>query len=304
MTPFAVAGESVPDSDSSKLPRAGFRAVTPDFFKTFGVRMMEGRAFTEQDSSSNVKVAVVNEEFVRRFLNKDPLRARVWLQQSAEEVPIPAAFTEWQIVGVSHDTLSKSMREHIPEIQIPFWQSPSSDPVIAVRTAGNPDSMIKSIGAAVHSVDSAAILARPRTMEEIRNQVLASDRFSMVLFVSFGAIALMLATLGVYGVVSFSVASRRSEFAVRMALGANRMNLVSLVVRQGLSLAVTGLTVGLGGAYLLNQGMRSALFGVGHIDFAVLGGVALLLLLAALLACVVPAGRAASVEPMQALRTE
>jgi len=304
MAPFAVAGESVPDSDSSKLPRAGFRAVTPDFFKTFGVRMMEGRAFTEQDSSSNVKVAVVNEEFVRRFLNGDPLRARVWLQQSAEEAPIPAAFTEWQIVGVSHDTLSKSMREHIPEIQIPFWQSPSSDPVIAVRTAGNPDSMIKSIGAAVHSVDSAAILARPRTMEEIRNQVLASDRFSMVLFVSFGAIALMLATLGVYGVVSFSVASRRSEFAVRMALGANRMNLVSLVVRQGLSLAVTGLTVGLGGAYLLNQGMRSALFGVGHIDFAVLGGVALLLLLAALLACVVPAGRAASVEPMQALRTE
>jgi putative ABC transport system permease protein len=196
------------------------------------------------------------------------------------------------------------MRAHIPEIQIPFWQSPSSNPVIAVRVAGDPDSMIKSIGAAVHSVDSAAILTRPRTMEEIRNQVLASDKFSMVLFVSFGAIALMLATLGVYGVVSFSVASRRSEIAVRMALGANRLNLVALVVRQGLSLAVTGLTLGLGGAYLLNQGMRGALFGIGHIDFTVLGGVALLLLLAALLACVAPAGRAASVEPMHALRTE
>ena len=89
-----------------------------------------------------------------------------------------------------------------------------------------------------------------------------------------------------------------------MALGANRLNLVALVVRQGLSLAVTGLTLGLGGAYLLNQGMRSALFGIGHIDFTVLGGVALLLLLAALLACVAPAGRAASVEPMHALRTE
>jgi putative ABC transport system permease protein len=305
MTPFAVAGESAPGSDSSKWPKAGIGAVTPNFFKTFGVSMMEGRAFTEQDSPSNIKVAIVNEEFVRRFLNgANPLRARVWLQRSAENERIPPALTEWQIVGVSHDTLSKSMREHIPEIQIPFWQSPSSDPVIAVRTAGDPDSMIKSIGAAVHSVDSAAILARPRTMEEIRNQVLSSDRFSMVLFVSFGAIALMLATLGVYGVVSFSVASRRSEIAIRMALGANRMNLVALVVRQGLSLAVTGLTLGLGGAYLLNQGMRSALFGIGHIDFAVLGGVALLLLLAALLACVAPAGRAASVEPMQALRTE
>jgi ABC-type antimicrobial peptide transport system permease subunit len=105
-------------------------------------------------------------------------------------------------------------------------------------------------------------------------------------------------------VVSFSVASRRSEIAVRMALGANRLNMVALVVRQGLSLAVTGLTLGLGGAYLLNQGMRGALFGIGHIDFTVLGGVALLLLLAALLACVAPAERATSVEPMHALRTE
>jgi putative ABC transport system permease protein len=305
MTPFVVAGESAPDSDSFKWSKAGFGAITPDFFKTFGVCMMKGRAFTEQDSPSNVKVAIVNEEFVRRFLNgADPLRARVWLRQSAEDRRIPAAPTEWQIVGVSHDTLSKSMREHVPEIQIPFWQSPSSSPVIAVRTAGDPDSMIKSIGAAVHSVDSAAIVARPRTMEEVRNQVLASDKFSMVLFVSFGAIALMLATLGVYGVVSFSVASRRSEIAVRMALGANRLNLVALVVRQGLSLALMGLTLGLGGAYLLNQGMRGALFGIGHIDFTVLGGVALLLLLAALLACVAPAGRAASVEPMHALRTE
>jgi putative ABC transport system permease protein len=305
MTPFVVAGESAPDSDSSKWSKVGFGAITSDFFKTFGVRMMKGRPFTEQDSPSNVKVAIVNEEFVRRFLNgADPLRARVWLRQSAEDRRIPTAPTEWQIVGVSHDTLSKSMREHVPEIQIPFWQSPSSGPVIAVRTAGDPDSMIKSIGAAVHSFDSAAVLARPRTMEEVRNQVLASDKFSMVLFVSFGAIAIVLATLGVYGVVSFSVASRRSEIAVRMALGANRLNLVALVVRQGLSLALMGLTLGLGGAYLLNQGMRGALFGIAHIDFTVLGGVALLLLLAALLACVAPAGRAASVEPMHALRTE
>ena len=234
MTRIAIAGESAPDSDSSKWPNAGLGAVSPDFFKTFGVHMMEGRAFTEQDSPASVKVAIVNEEFVRTYLRgTDPLRTRIWLRQSADDEGMHATVTEWQIVGVSHDTLSKSMREHIPEIEIPFWQSPSSGPVIAVRTAGDPDSMIKSIGAAVHSVDSAAILARPRTMEEIRNQVLASDKFSMVLFVSFGAIALMLATLGVYGVVSFSVASRRSEIAVRMALGANRIDLVALIVRQG-----------------------------------------------------------------------
>jgi putative ABC transport system permease protein len=197
MTPFVVAGKSAPDSDSSKWPKAGFGAVTPDFFKTFGIQMMRGRAFTEHDVPSNAKVAIVNEEFVRRFLNgTDPLRTHVWHQQSAEDERTPATITEWQIVGVSHDTVSKAMREHIPEIYIPFWQSPSSAQIIAVRTAIDPDSMIKSIGAAVRSVDSAAILARPRTMEEIRDQVLASDKFSMVLFVSFGAIALMLATLG------------------------------------------------------------------------------------------------------------
>ena len=304
MTSLAVAGKSAPNSDSSKWPTAGFGAVTPDFFKTFGIQMMEGRGFTEQDSASDVKVAVVNEEFVRRFLNRsNPLRTRVWLRLSEHE-RIPAALIEWQIVGVSHDTLSKSMRERTPEIYIPFWQSPFSDPVIAVRTSGDPQLMIKSIGAAVRSVNSSAILVRPRTMQEIRNQVLASDKFSMVLFVSFGAIALMLATLGVYGVMSFSIAGRRSEIAVRMALGADRTNVIALVARQGLSLAVTGLTIGLGGAYLLNQGMRGTLFGIGHIDFAVLGEVALLLLLAALIACVVPAGRAASVEPMRALRTD
>jgi predicted transposase YbfD/YdcC len=305
MTPFAVGEKFAPGGGSSKWPTAGFRAITPDFFKTFGIQMMEGRAFTEQDSPSSVKVAIVNAEFVRRFLNGiDPLRAHVWLQQSVEDERTPATPTEWQIVGVSHDTLSKSMRDHVAEIYIPFWQRPSSAQIIAVRTAVDPDSMIKSIGAAVQSIDSSAILARPRTMEEIRNQVLASDRFPIVLFVSFGTIALLLATLGVYGVVSFSVARRRSEIAVRMALGANRINVVALVVRQGLSLAVAGLSLGLGGAYLLNQGMRSALLGIGRIDFAVLGGVALLFLIAALLACVAPAGCAASVEPMQALRME
>jgi len=303
--PFVVAGESFSRSDSSKWPRAGFRAVTPDFFKTFGIQMMEGRSFTEQDSPSNVRAAVVNEEFVRRFLKGvDPLRTRISLLPSEENEHIPAAITEWQIVGVSHDTLSKSMREHIPEIDIPFWQSVSSEPVIAVRTAGDPESMIRTIGAVVHSVDSSTIVSRPRTMEEIRNQVLSSDRFSMVLFVSFGVIALMLATLGVYGVVSYSVASRRGEIAVRMALGANRVNVISLVVRQGLSLAVMGLCVGLGGAYFLNRGIQSTLFGIGTVDFAVLGGVTLLLMLAALLACLVPAARAASVAPMQALRTD
>jgi putative ABC transport system permease protein len=305
MTPFAIAGVTAPDSDSSKWPKAGIGAITPNYFKTFGIRLMNGRAFNEQDSTSGVRVAVVNQTFVRRFLNGvDPLRQHVWLQQSVSGDSKPASPVEWQVVGVYHDVLSKSMRDHPPEIQIPFGQSPSPGPVIAVRTAGDPDQMLRSITAAVHSVSPAVTVAQPRTMEQIRNQVLSSDRFSMTLFLSFGTVSLLLAILGVYGVMSFSVAERTREIALRMALGANRAHLVAWFVKQGVSLAITGLGLGLVGAYLVDQGMRSMLFGEGAIDFGVLGTVVSLLLLATLTACLVPARRAASVEPMQALKAE
>lgn len=129
---------------------------------------MKGRTFNDQDVASSVNIAMVNEDFVHTYLKgSDPLRQRILIQQSeVSEAPIEA-FTEWQIVGVYHSIRSKSMREHPPEIQIPFWQAPSPGPVIAVRTSEDPDSMIKSIAAAVHSVDPTVTLAQPRTMEQI-----------------------------------------------------------------------------------------------------------------------------------------
>jgi putative ABC transport system permease protein len=164
--------------------------------------------------------------------------------------------------------------------------------------------MIRTIAAAIHSVDSAVTLARPRTMEQIRAQVLGYDRFTMILFVSFGVIALLLAALGVYGVMSFSVQERTREIAVRMALGANRARVIAKIVEEGIWMACVGLGFGLIGAWFVGRGMRSTLFGIGAIDLGVLGTVAFLLMLVALLACLVPARRAASVDPMRALRTE
>jgi putative ABC transport system permease protein len=303
-TPFAIVGEPGYE-DASTLPRADFGKITPDYFKTFGIRIVKGRSFNAQDAASGVKVAVVNEDFVRTYLKgSDPLRQFISIWQSNDSETQSVNPSEWQVVGVYHDVLSGSMREQHPEMQIPFWQSPSPQPAIAVRTAEDPDSMIKSIAAAVHSVDPKVFVVGPRTMEQIRTQVLSSDRLSLILFVSFGALALLLATLGVYGVMSFSVEGQTSEIALRMALGADRSRVVATIVRDGVVLACWGLGFGLIGACLVGQGMRSTLFGIGGTDSTVLIAVAFVLLFAALLACLLPARRAASIEPMQALRTE
>jgi len=277
----------------------------PEYFKTFGIRLLQGRPLNEQDGGSGVKAAVVNEEFVHRFLQgTNPLLHQISIQPPDAGDSAPSTPIHWQIVGVYHNVRSGSMREHPPEMLIPFSQNPSPDPVIAVRTTQDPDAMIRSIAAAIHSVDSSAILARPRTMEQIRAQVLGYDRFTMILFAGFGAIALLLAALVVYGVMAFSVAERRREIAVRMALGADRARVIAKIVKEGTLMACVGLGFGLIGASLVGRGMRSTLFGIGAIDLEVLGTVAFLLMLAALLACLIPARRAASVDPMQVLRAE
>jgi len=305
MAPFTIVGESASNSDSSRWPKAGLGTISSDYFKTFGVRLMKGRFFNDQDLASGLKVAIVNEDFVHTYLSgTDPLRQRILIQQSKFGETSYTPPTEWQIVGVYHDVRSRSMREHPPEIQTPFWQNPSAEPVIAVRTAQAPDTMIKSIAAAVHSVDSAVTLARPRTMEQIRDQVLGYDRFTTILFVSFGAVALLLATLGVYGVMSFSIAERTREIALRVALGANHARVIAMILKEGAWLTCAGLCLGLIAAYFIGHRMQSTLFGVGAVDFMVLGSVTCLLMLAALLACLVPTRRAMSEDPMQVLRTE
>jgi ABC-type antimicrobial peptide transport system permease subunit len=189
-------------------------------------------------------------------------------------------------------------------MQIPFWQIPWPSAGISVRTEEDPASMTKSIAAAVHSVDPQIAMATPRTMDQVRDEVLANDRFTVILFGSFAGVALLLAAVGIYGVMAFSVAQRSHEIALRMALGATRNRVVALVVREGVLLACAGLGLGLVGAYFVGRAMRSTLFGVGAMDVSAFGVVGFVLLIAALLACYLPARRAASVDPMQALRTE
>jgi putative ABC transport system permease protein len=157
---------------------------------------------------------------------------------------------------------------------------------------------------AVHTVDPDIALGEPRSMQEVHDMVLSGDRFTLTLFVAFAIVALLLAALGVYGVMSFSVAQRAHEIALRMALGADRSRVVALIVREGLTLASIGLLLGFIGAYFVGRSMQSTLYGIGKLDLSVFAAVAVLLLLAAIIACFLPARRAASVQPMQALRAE
>ena len=164
--------------------------------------------------------------------------------------------------------------------------------------------MQRSIANAVHSVDPDIALAQPQTLEQIRSDTMSDQRFTLILFGTFAVVALFLAVLGIYGVMAFSVVQRSHELALRMALGATRGRLVSMVVREGLILASVGLGLGLIGAYIVGRAMQSMLFNVRPLDLVAFGSVGLVLMASAVLACYWPARRAASVHPMQVLRME
>ena len=180
---------------------------------------------------------------------------------------------------------------------IPFWQIPWPQAGIGVRTAQDPLSMQRSIANAVHSVDPDIALAQPETLEQIRSETMSDEKFTLILFGTFAAVALLLAVLGIYGVMAFSVAQRSHELALRMALGATRGRLVGMVVREGVILASVGLGLGLIGAYFVGRAMQSMLFNVHPLDVLAFVSVGLVLMAAAVLACYWPARRAASIHP-------
>jgi len=302
--PFTIAGQ--PEfTDPSLRPGAGFGMVTPDYFKTYGIQMTRGRAFTEQDTAATVRVAVVNEKFVKKyFQGKDPLQQRINVEELIPGVTKLGPYQSWQIVGVYHNVRAGDFRDDYPEIQIPFWQIPWPTSSIGVRTAGDPGTMFRSISAAVHSVDPQIALAEPRTLDDVKSLMLAGDRFIMTLYGCFAGVALLLAAVGIYGVMGFTVAQRENELGLRMALGASRGNVVALVLKEAMLLAAIGMAVGLVGAYFVGRAMKSTLYGVGTMDISAVAAVAFVLMGASFLASWLPARRAASVEPMRALRTE
>lgn len=292
-------------AERSQQPGAGFQSISPDYFKTFGIQVMQGRAFTEQDTAASVRVAIVNQEFVNRFLKgMEPLRQRLSIAQLIPGSPQLGPEVEWQIVGVCHNVRYGDFRDDSPEVDVPFAQSLSPNVTIGVRTAEDPAAMSRMIAAAVHSVDSQIALANLLTMDQVREASLGEDRYTMVLFTGFAAVALLLAAVGIYGLMAFAVTQRTQEIGLRLALGSGKRRVIWLILKEASLLAAIGLGTGLAGSVLVGRTMRTTLYGVAAMDFAVIVSVAVLLFFTAMFASYVPARRAASIDPMQSLRTD
>jgi putative ABC transport system permease protein len=302
---FRIAGTSA--CDVMSCPDAFVRLVTPDFFQTFGATIVRGRGFTDDDRAGGARVAMVSRQFADQYLrDADPLHQRIELFEQGTSRPGAGPLFESQIVGV-FQTINNSQQlgdVSRPEIVLSFWQSPVTDAAVAVRTKGNPDAVRNDVAAAVRTIDPDLPLVNVRTMTEIVRDRFASDRRSVVLYGTLAGVALLLAALGVYGVMAFSVAQRTPEIGLRMALGAGQGDVRGQILREGLTLAAGGLALGLVGAYALGKAMQSTLFGTGAMNVPVLLTVGAVLLTSALFACYVPARRASAVDPMIALRQE
>ena len=303
-TPFAIVGR--PESDRSQRPSARFNQVSPAYFETLGVRITRGRPFTEADRTGALPVAIVNETFVKRHLSDvDPLTQRVVIEQFNPGVTNVGPGVEWQIVGVSGDVRNLGpASESLPEIHVPFGQSTWARNWIAVRTAGDPLAVHQPIAAVVRSIDPDLPIVEVRTMDQLIANSTARARFTTVLFGAFAFVALVLAALGIYGVMAFAVAQRTHEIGLRMALGAGRSRVVRQVLRDGMTTALVGTLIGSVGAYFVARGMRGIVPGVAPGDPTAFVVVVATLIGAALVACLLPASRAASVDPMTALRQE
>jgi putative ABC transport system permease protein len=301
---FNVVGQ--PQVEHSSRPDSPFQMVTPGYFQTFGIRLVQGRSFTEQDTAASIRVAMVNENFARRYLKgMDPIGQRIQVDQLIPGVPRVGPTVEWQVVGVFHNVRSSGARDDDrPEMDVPFAQSPWPQTHMAVRTTGDPAAMVPSVAAVVHSMDPDLALAGVKTLDQIASETLSGDRFSTVLYGAFAGLALTLAAVGIYGVMAFMVAQRTHEIGLRMALRAGREQVLRLILREGIILALIGLAIGLVGASLVGRTMKSMLYGVGVIDLGAFAAVGLTLLAAAILASYTPARRAAKVDPMVALRYE
>lgn len=300
---FGIAGQ--PLANPAERLRSSLQIVTPEYTNALGIRMVRGRSFDEHDNESGVRVAMVNEFFVSRYLaNVDPLSQKILMNEMKPGGGPPGKPVELQIVGVFHNVRGAGFREDSPEIDIPFWQTPWPRASVVVKTAGDPKAVVPSIASAVNSIDPDIPLAGVRTVDEIVGESLSIDRFSVVLFGSFAVLGLLLAAVGIYGVTAFGVAQRTHEFGVRIALGAQRVRVIRLVLKEGTILAVTGGLIGLLGAYLVGRTMQANLYGVPALDVGAFSAVFVLLLLAAWAACLVPALRASRIEPLDALRHE
>ncbi|HWT02781.1 MAG TPA: ABC transporter permease [Pyrinomonadaceae bacterium] len=278
-------------------PNVRSQVVSPDYFRAMGIQLRRGRSFTEGDTKDSRQVVIINEAFARRhFSGEDPVAERLVI---GDEPPR-------EIVGVVGSVRHRGLEEEPqPEFYVSYLQAPRSRLSLVVRAASiDPAKLADAVRGAVREVEKDQLVGEVRTMDTLVAHSVAPRRFQMLLMGSFAAVALLLAGVGIYGVMAYAVTQRRHEIGVRLALGAQRGDVIRLVVRQGMTPALLGAGIGLIGAFAGTRVIESLLYGVSAGDPLVFAGVSVLLLLTALLACYLPARRATGIDPAIALRHE
>lgn len=295
--PFSIEGR--PTGAIAEQPMAQTRYISPDYFRAIGIPLRQGRFFSDQDRDKSAPVVIISEAMARRFFpGENPVGKRLTpsfhLEQGVRE-----------IVGVVGDVKARGLdSDSSTMMYLPFKQSPRPFLSFVVRTTSNPESLIQPVSKAIYSIDNEQALTDVQTMEQVLTQSLSGQRFNMTLLLAFAGVALMLAAAGVYGVMNYTVALRRRELGIRMALGAARMDVLRLVLGQGLTLTLIGVGAGLISAYALTRLMASLLYGVTATDYLTFGIVSAVLIIVGVAASYVPARRATKVNPTIALRAE
>ena len=296
--PFSIVGD--PPLPPGKSPTADYATVSPDYFRTMRILLLRGRLFSDQDSPSNPKVAIISETLARRYFpNKDPLG-----RQMKFGFP-PNTDVSREIVGIVGDVRDAALsRQPGPMMYVPFAQAPLYGGEVVVRSSLSTSSVAAGIRQAVNSIDKNLPVTDVESFNDAVGKSISQERFRTFLLGSFSAIALVLAAIGIFGVISYSAAQRTHEIGIRMALGADRRDVLRLILGQGTRLALYGLGIGVIAAFLLTRLMSSLLYTISATDPLTFGSVMIILLSVALIACYIPSRRAMRVDPIVALRHE
>jgi putative ABC transport system permease protein len=301
--PAEIEGQPVPTKASDRV-RLPFRAVTPDFFQLMGFRLIEGRGFRSTDTAGQPQVAVVNQAFADRYFPQgQALGRRFWMgsRTNQDGRSNPGGVIVGVVANARTDDLAQSAE---PEVYLCFWQARAFSKDLVVRTVGDPRAVMAKVQRELHEVDPTAAVENVKTFDQIRDDSLASRTFAMNLLVGFAIVGSVLALVGLYGVLSLSVTSRRRELAIRTAVGAERRHIHQLILGEGFRVIAGGVITGLAIALLFSRALESFLFGVAATDPLTLLGVGAAFVAVSMIACWMPTRRAGKVDPLEALRYE
>jgi putative ABC transport system permease protein len=299
---FSIEGNS---NQPGKVPNADRHQVAPGYFAAMGIPLLAGRDFTDSDDMEHPGVVIINEVLARRYWpNENPLGKRLSIGMGIE-VKLYGKAVSREVVGIVGHVKHEQLKDDFQaEMYLPAWNVPSNNMTIIARGKMPPESMIKEIQRAVQTIDPEQPIRRSQSLEAAISSSVAPQRLVATLLSLFAGLALLLAVIGIYGVMSYSVAQRTQEIGIRMALGAESGDVLKLILRQGVTLALIGVGAGLALSLAMTRLLGSFLYSVEANDPLTFGAVAALLVMVALLAALVPARRAAKVDPMVALRSE